>query len=57
MSLTRDEWLKMWEAVKTIESATFGNNNARMSWNNWKLLEDKIQEIKQSIQKVVGQME
>lgn len=48
MSLTRDEWAKMWEAIKTIEL----NATPRE-----KIVSSAIEYIKQQIQSVVGQME
>ncbi|HYV52409.1 MAG TPA: hypothetical protein VE971_03860 [Candidatus Eisenbacteria bacterium] len=53
MSLTRDEWLKMWESVKTIENlANTLKSPPRRQQILW-----QIKKIKDQIQAVIGQME
>lgn len=55
MSLTRDEWCKMWESIKKIERL------ADYLYFHNKLRSDEIKReckhIKEQIQSVVGQME
>lgn len=56
MSLTRDEWCKMWETAKTIESiAKSLKSKAHQNRINQILFE--VNKIKKDIQSVVGQME
>jgi hypothetical protein len=45
MSLTRDEWAQMWDAIKVIQ------------YNAPAVIKPEIEFIKQKIQKVIGQME
>lgn len=47
MSLTRDQWLEMWAAVKFIEMHERLSNKSRK----------ETQKIKELIQQVVGQLE
>lgn len=59
MSLTRDEWGQMWEAIKGIENLT--NNvyiGKQLQTSSYHLnLLKRIRFIKDKIQSVVGQME
>lgn len=59
MSLTRDEWLKMWNSIKCIESLTIESerDNFQAIQSEWKLMEDCIRDIKKKVQSVIGQME
>lgn len=52
MSLSRDEWAKMWEAIKTIERYM-----ERTTGTDHKYTYKMVLFIKQKIQSVVGQME
>ena len=53
MSLTREEWCKMWESIKRIEI------NARLlkSPPTKQNILYEVQNIKKQIQSVIGQME
>jgi hypothetical protein len=53
MSLTRDEWCKMWESIKTIEIAT----KMLKSPPTRQIIRYEVEKIKKQIQSVVGQME
>lgn len=55
MSLTKDEWARMWEAAKTIEV----NAKALRSTNALRgaAIQQEVEFIKQKIQQVIGQME
>lgn len=56
MSLTRDEWLEMWEAVKDIELA-YNENAIPPHSGHRRSVKKAIVEIKKKIQQVIGQME
>lgn len=53
MSLTRDEWCRMWESIKYIEYEI----HLPMHKERRKLITDEVKKIKKQIQSVVGQME
>lgn len=53
MSLTRDEWCKMWESIKTIESILV----LALPLYRRQHLQQEIDAIKKQIQSVIGQME
>lgn len=56
MSLTRDEWCKMWESVKTIEHLFM--NDSHLSKAKIEIrVQRELDKIKQQIQSVIGQME
>jgi len=52
-SLTRDDWAKMWESIKTIELQA---NKLKSPPTRQKILWE-VQFIKNQIQEVIGQME
>lgn len=55
MSLTRDDWAKMWESIKTIERL---NEYQRFRRTDVFIrIEKEVNYIKKQIQTVVGQME
>lgn len=58
MSLTREEWLCLWQEIKNIERI---NNNNNFSANRFRTVGDpiklSIEAIKSKIQQVVGQLE
>ena len=56
MSLTRDEWCKMWESVKTIEGVVYNAGNLPRAKIDIIMLRE-VEKIKQQIQSVIGQME
>lgn len=53
MSLTREEWCKMWESVKRIEF----NAGRLKSPPTKQIIIWEVQKIKKQIQSVIGQME
>lgn len=53
MSLTRDEWCKMWESIKSIENELY----LPMWKERKKDIQKEIEFIKKQIQSVIGQME
>lgn len=55
MSLTRDEWSEMWEAIKTIEYTII--KRLKIFEVNDRPMYDGIVKIKQLIQSVNGRME
>lgn len=55
MSLTRDEWVQMWNSVKRLESVV--KNSFSLGNPNRKLALEEIEKVKQQIQSVIGQME
>jgi hypothetical protein len=55
MSLTRDEWLRMWESVKTLEQLLTEKYSITEAKRQIMLYE--IDYMKEMIQKVIGQME
>ena len=57
MSLTRDEWSKMWESIKTIENIHKHITGRACKCNACISLRNEVQFIKDKIQQVVGQME
>jgi hypothetical protein len=61
MSLTRDEWAKMWESIKTIEQLAKDLRSTSIQFRNRnhysESILDEISEIKEKIQSVIGQME
>lgn len=54
MSLTRDEWVSMWEQVKVVELEALGlpKNSRRRA-----IILRQVVKIKYLIQSVIGQME
>lgn len=61
MSLTRDEWCQLWEAIKKIERVD-DFFQQEMVYHEWAFADIKcpvkeIKLIKQKIQQVIGQME
>ena len=56
MSLSRDEWCKMWEAVKGIEHALSNDSHLNKAKVELKILKE-VEFIKKQIQSVIGQME
>jgi hypothetical protein len=55
MSLTRDEWCRMWESIKTIEKLnTFQHFQLGV---RVKRMNQEIEFIKKKIQQEIGQME
>lgn len=60
MSLTRAEWVKMWESIKTIERRTESIRYITVSEKNHKscsLILTEVGSVKKQIQSVIGQME
>jgi len=55
MSLTRDEWAKMWESIKTIERLNDYQYFRKPDVFN--KIQKEVEYIKKQIQSVVGQME
>lgn len=56
MSLTRDEWVDMWNRLERIERLAFKVWEAK----HYKLANDinwEVQRMKEQVQKVIGQME
>jgi hypothetical protein len=55
MSLTRDEWCKMWESIKRIEyiASRLGVVHKLKAME----IQKEVRHIKEQIQSVVGQME
>lgn len=53
MSLTREEWIKMWDSIKAIE---FNANKLKSPPTRQKILWEVVQ-IKKQIESVIGQME
>lgn len=51
MSLTKDEWLEMWESIKRIEDR---NKDAEYYSS---IIDDEVRFIKDKIQSVIGQQE
>lgn len=56
MSLTRNEWLEVWEAIKIIErtAVNLSHNNSKQSKV---VILRNSDRIKEKIQQVIGQME
>lgn len=58
MSLKRDEWLMMWESIKTIEyEARLLRENDVFNLERQKVILKRVRWIKSKIQSVIGQME
>lgn len=59
MSLTRDEWARMWESIKMIEQLLDGlhTETRKNTIRDKDRIRKEIQFIKNRIQSVVGQME
>lgn len=60
MSLTRAEWVKMWESVKTIEHRAESIRHITLSdknRNSCSLILTEVGNLKKQIQSVIGQME
>jgi hypothetical protein len=61
MSLTRDEWAKMWESIKQIEYTTRDLMSTEIPFRNRRhygnAILERTREIKKQIQQVIGQME
>ena len=57
MSLTRDEWLKMWESIKTLENLQKNVTGRNCKCNTCVSFKKEIKFIKDKIQQVIGQME
>lgn len=57
MSLTRDEWEKMWKAVKQIENDNKFLTACHPESKACKAITRNVAKIKQQIQSVIGQME
>lgn len=55
MSLTRDEWLEMWNDVKAIERTV--QFCSEMPRGQRAIVITKIKRVKEQIQSVIGQME
>lgn len=53
MSLTRDEWVKMWKSIKIIEKINTEYNRFGTRVD----IERQVIKIKKQIQSVIGQME
>lgn len=53
MSLTRAQWVEMWESIKSIEADAKILNSKVVK----KSILDEVQRIKEQIQSVIGQME
>lgn len=52
MSLTREEWGKMWESIKIIEYASDATaKTSRL------VIKREVEKIKKQIESVIGQME
>ena len=60
-SLNRDEWLKMWESIKTIESLALTLPSTQTAFKNRhhysREILKEVRNIKRQIQEVIGQME
>jgi diadenosine tetraphosphate (Ap4A) HIT family hydrolase len=54
MSLTRDEWVQMWNAVERIENAV--RRAIHPTSNDRKIALEEIQKVQEQIQSVIGQM-
>lgn len=58
MSLTREEWCKMWESIKTIENLVLEGGYPRKITNSkGEIILYECEMIKNQIQRVIGQME
>lgn len=58
MSLTRDEWCKMWESVKKIERlAVISPKQQPKGVHRMNIIYKEVAFIKKQIQSVIGQME
>lgn len=57
MSLTRNEWVEMWESVKTIEDRIRLIPRIRSMDCPRTEIEIQVNKIKKQIQSVIGQME
>lgn len=61
MSLTRDEWQKMWDSLRKIEFASKDLISTKIEFQNRRhysnLILKEIRAIKEQVQSVVGQME
>lgn len=56
MSLTRDEWIDVWERLKRIERTNLKVWKAKhYKWAN--SINWEVQRIKEKVQQVIGQME
>jgi len=52
MSLTKEEWVEMWQCVKTIESINVSRISSKKD-----VIKDEVNKMKKLIQSVIGQME
>ena len=59
MSLTRKEWEELWHATKVIEQVTMSIYCGEREFTrpNFKKISDSVNEIKNLVQQVIGQME
>lgn len=57
MSLSRDEWAKMWEAIKALEYELETIGKVFLVGRMSPTMESNIKFIKEKIQQVIGQME
>jgi hypothetical protein len=57
MSLTRDEWSRIWESIKQIEFYNKKCIQLHGNFLSYRRIDKEVELIKTKIQEVIGQME